>query len=628
LVSAKLIAPPNQNAASPSAEPGDAIQLTFQLFGGCTPDATHSSCDTTGTAKPAVPLAGVTQTLSVDHGFFTPNCVSPQATRFLDVASGTNDYANCTFNATPAAGTKVGDLKSSGTSTTVRTDDTGQFVVTLGIGKDSAFDSIGSLTAAIKTDGGLVPLQPGGFLTAGTPCTAGQVEIASTGVNGFVPAGPVPAGCQIDQRWTTNEQPLNGGTAKIAVQPSLSSPNNVAIITENNAAPATGTTAVNVPDVERVVFDVTLTDQFGNLTSNLGAAGANAATLTKTGPGKLWNCGLGALTSVNACTAQTNGGRTSNAQQADGTFTEAFNSVASYTSVAAQNPYQVDTAPNAGPANTGYGTVTPSVNDGTTKVVLSWTAPTTTFASFIAGSPNTATYAAGNGAAQTDTLTLNFYNQLSQPVVTFAVSPGNTVGTSTAVTVTATVKDQNGNPIVMGAWPTSLAIQVVRSGGNESSCTPIQDTNTNQFLFTNTSGTAGYTFSCDKAGLSTVTMVVTGPGGVALASGHEAITFTGAPPVSTIKEKPGLKLTSPKAHRLRVSVTTHPTLKHKKVNVYRVVNGIPHLIGALSTGSTGKGHLTIKGLKSGKVYRIKVLVKNVSSKYHSVYSKTKHHVVK
>jgi hypothetical protein len=594
------------------AEPGDVEQGTFLVMGSCTPVAPLVTCDN------GTPLAGLTVTVTVDHGFITPNCTQ----------GGITSYAQCSFSGTPAVGAQAGNLTSSGQSATFTTGVDGTFKASFGIARDTAFDKNG-LVAIHVTVANLPVMLPGDH-TAAVTCTTPTPSVVPALAGGpLVQNGPVKPGCPIDGAWTTLGQPLNGGTAKIAVVPSLSSPNNVAILSENNDTVTTGTTAVNVPDVDRVVFKVQLTDQFQNLTANGGsvAPAANAAKLTKTGPGQLWGCGA-AFTSTDACTGGGGNVDVTNTQQSDGTFTEVATALGSFTDANAQNRYQVDTMPNgSGNGNAGYGSVTPSVNDGTTTVVLSWTPPTTTFATYHAGTPTIATFTTGNGAAQTDTLTLNFYNQLSQPVVTFAVSPGNTVGTSTAVTVTATVKDQNGKPIVMGLWANSLAVQVVRSGGNEASCTPIQNA-ANQVIRTNTSGVAGYTFSCDKSGLSTVSMVVTGPGGVSLASGHEAVTFTGAPPVSTIKEKPGLKLTSPKAHRLRVTVTTHPTLKHKRVKVYRVVNGLPHLIGALGTGSTGKGHVTIKHLKSGKVYRIKVLVVNVSSRYHSVFSKTKHHRVK
>jgi hypothetical protein len=533
----------------------------------------------------------------------------------------------------------VGDLKSLGTTATVTTDANGQFTMSFAIGADPGFAANGNLPLDVTVNG-LPTLLPGA-LSSGTTCTTPTpFVLTGAGITGGFSTtigGPAHRGCPIDGGWTTNEQPLNGGTAKLVPLKALSSPNNVAILSENNFTPADSGT-INVPDPDRVDFEVSLTDQFGNITSDAGASpAANAATLTKTGPGQLWNCGTGGLSSVSTCTAPASGpgaGEITDAQQADGTFKEVYApAIGSYTNVAAQNPYQVDTAPNGGVPNTGYGTGGQiiSVNDGTTTVTLSWTPPTTTFTSFTAGTPNTTTgYTTGNGPAQTDTYTLNFYNQLSQPVVTFSVKPGNTVGTSTAVTVAATVLDQNGNPIVVYGGPRDpVTVQTLRTGGNESSCVPQQNgfNGGPLLLTTNTSGVAAFTFSCNAPGLSTVSMVVQGPGGVQLAQGHEAVTFTGAAPSATVKEKPTVSLASHKRHHLTVTVHTHPALGHKKVNIYKVVNGLPHLIGALGTNAAGSGHVTITGLRSGHRYHIRVLVVNLGARYHSVFSKTKSRVV-
>jgi hypothetical protein len=117
-------------------------------------------------------------------------------------------------------------------------------------------------------------------------------------------------------------------------------------------------------------------------------------------------------------------------------------------------------------------------------------------------------------------------------------------------------------------------------------------------------------------------MVVQGPGGVQLASGHEAITFTGPAPAGTITEKPTVSLASHSRHHLTVTVHTHPALRHVKVNIYKVVNGLPHLIGALGTNRSGTGHVTLGNLRSGHVYHIRVLVVNLGARYHSVFSRT------
>jgi len=611
----QVIAPSTQGTATaPFAQPGDVVQGTFKVMGSCTVAAGNATCDN------GTPLANATVTVTVDHGFITPNCTK----------GGITSYAECSFTTTPTVGGAVGNLTNSGQSASFTTNASGNFTASFGIGRDTAFDANGRVPMHV-TVAGLPTLLPGDHTTAQT-CPTG-LNVLPTIPGGGAPSvqnGPFPGfgGCQVDGAWTTNEQPLNGKSAAIKVVPALSSPNNVAILTENNDDAATGTTAVNVPDVDRVVFKVVLTDQFDNVTSNLGATGKNIAQLFKTGPGKLWNCGA-AFNTTDACSATGNGGRFTNAQQSDGTFNEAFAAVGSYTNVGAQNRYQVDTAQNgAGAGNAGFGSETPSVNDGTTTTVLSWTPPTTTFATYIAGTPVIATFAAGNGTAVTDTLTLNFYNQLAQPVVTFSVSPGNSVQTSTAVTVTATTVDQHGNPIVSIPGVTTTAVQVVRSGANEKSCTPIQNA-ANQILGSNTSGVTGYTFSCDAAGVANVSMVITGPGGVQLAQGREAITFTGSSIGGGLKtEKPKLGITAPKRHVLVLHVTTHPSLGHVKVHFYKVRHGLKLLVGADRTGPAGHAHLRIKHLKSGTHPKYTAKVVGLSDKYKSKYAKAKRHRVR
>jgi hypothetical protein len=643
-IGGKVIAPESQvltpNNAANFAEPGDVYQGQFQVDGSCTPSTGFTNCDnigTPGTASAPVALAGVQVTVSVTGGFITPNCIFPQSSS--GTITGTNNYANCSFTTAPASGGQVGNLTNSGTTATVTTDAAGQFTMSFGIAKDAGFNAAG-VVPLVVTVAGLPTLLPGAnqpAVTGACPTTPAQILTGIPGGTGstvVAGTGPVTTGCPINGAWTTNEQPLNGGTAKLVPLAALSSPNNVAILSENNFTP-TDSGTVNVPDPDRVDFEVALTDQFGNPTSDAGATGANASTLTKTGPGQLWSCV--SLTAVSTCTLPSTAGAPipGGVQQPDGTWKEVYApALGSYSNVNAQHPYQVDTAPHGGAPNTGYGTGGQkiSVNDGTTTVVLSWTPPTTTFKTFTAATSTAPAsvspapgYTAGNGTAQTDTYTLNFYNQLAQPVVTFSVKPGNTVGTSTPVTVAATVVDNNGNPIVVYGGPADpVTIQVLRTGGNESSCVPAQNgfNGAPNLITSNTSGVAGFTFSCNAPGLSTVSMVVEGPGGVQLASGHEAVTFTGPPPSATITEKPSVSLASNHRHQLTVTVTTHPALGHVKVNIYRVVNGLPHLIGALGTHANGTGHVTLTGLRSGKVYRIRALAVNLSSRYRSVYSRT------
>jgi hypothetical protein len=403
--------------------------------------------------------------------------------------------------------------------------------------------------------------------------------------------------------------------------PALAAPNNVAIDSENNFT-VTDSGTINVPDADRVVFLVHITDQFGNLTSDGSFFnGGNHPDLAKTGPGALYDC-IAASSSTDACSDRHLFG--TQTTQADGTIDQDYpDVVGSYLNVTSQNRFQADTS-DFGDSNGGYGDTTPSVNDGTQTDVLSWAAPTNTFATFIAGSPAVATFASGSATSASDTYTLNFYNQLAQPVVTFSVSPGNKVATSTAVTVTATLVDNHGNPIVGVDEPgvsdsDSGLLQVVRSGANESSCTPVQNLE-NETLFTNTSGVAGYTFSCDAPGVSNVSMVVTGPGGTQLAQGRESITFTGTA-VHTTVERPTVSLTSFNKHHLTVHVATSPALgASRTVNVYRLVNGLKHLVGQTHTGPAGKAALTLSGLRSGAKWRVSAKVINLGVNYRSEYS--------
>jgi hypothetical protein len=619
----QVIVPNNQDTANSSlAEPGDVIQQTFQVRGSCTPAGTDQNCDN-GTL-----LAGIPVTVTVDHGFITPNCTK----------GGVTAYAECSFATTPAKDTKVGDLTDSGKSATVNTGIDGTFKVSFGIKRDAAFDQAGVVPIHV-TVAELPTLRPG-ILAAGISCDNPMYIVPKIpgGVAPAITVGVNKIGCTQDAGWTTAEQPLNGGTAKFKVIPSLAQPSNTAIQTENNFTADT-TKAWDVPDVDRVVFEFLVTDQFDNLTQ---FASPKAPQLTKTGVGAVFACG--GFSSTNACTA---GGAfgTQTAQQ-DGTVTQVGPVFGSYLAnipgAFGQMRYQADTttpsAPGAmnqawpcvagGPgACVALPSANPGVNDGTQKDVLSWSPPTTTFASYIAGSPAIATYAAGTGTAQTETLTLNFYNQLAEAVVTFAARPGTNVQTGTAVTVEATVKDQHGNPIV------NQTIDAVRSGANESTCVPQQNVgnggNVTNPLFTNTSGQAGYTFTCTGAGVSTVSMVVLGPGGTQLAQGNEAVTFTGGNINGGQKvEKPTFRITAPKRHVLVLHAATHPSLSHVTVHFYKVKHGLKHLIGADKTGPAGHARLKVKHLKSGTHPRYTARVVNLTNKYKSKYAKSKRHVVR
>lgn len=638
LNSTTLIAPTSQTAGNGmgTAEPGDVLQEDFTLRGapipagqtGCTPATVAAQPQN---VCPGQVLANTTATLKVSDGFFTPNCTFPASTSPSSL--GLNNYAQCSFNSAAAAGGKVGDLKSLTDTLQVKTDNNGHVLVSIGIAKDAGFDDNGMVTASIS-DGTIVPVIPGDENAASSSTCASATGLAPNpglGTTGFADSATTPGGCPVNLVWTTNEAPLNGATAKDVVVPAIRNPNNNFITTENNDN-ATDTGTNNVPDVDRVVFMVQLTDQYGNLTSNKGAPSASQVSITKTGAGNLVACS--GFSAVDACTGF--GTAIPGAVQPDGSIVQLAQPVlGSYTNLVAglQNRFEADAnTPTAGGTTTvvdcypgtgcpGGGTSgNPGVNDGTQTDTTSWNPETTTFATgFITGSASSASF--GNetlgaaATASTDTLTINFYNQLAQAVVTFSVKPGHKVPTSTAVTVASTVLDQFKNPIV------NATLQVVRSGANEASCTPVQDSNSNQYIPTNQAGKAGYTFSCNQAGASTVNVVVTGPGGTQLAAGKEVIHFTGSSAHLT-REKPKLSLHL-KGHKLALKVKTHPAVHGKTVMFYRLKHGLPHLVGAAKTGKSGKATLHLK-LKSGKKYHFEAKVAGLkATKFNSKFSKTK-----
>lgn len=639
LISSRVIGPDSQSTVhSPGGEPGDVIQNTYEVRGGCTIPSGDVNCDT------GQPLANATMTVATDKGFFTPNCVTPASTGGTPF-TGVNNYANCSFSPAPAStGTTVvgNNLVNSGQSETVTTDLGGFFTVSLSIGRDTGFDANGLVVAHVTANS--LPSLNTGNQAAGS-CTGSPVGVPQLGGGGLV-GYTDPAGCPEDFEWTTREQPLNGGTTKIAVIAALAQPNNTAIQSENNFT-VDDTKTWNVPDVSRVVFVVHNTDQYANLTQDQTLG--NLPTLTSTGPGNLWSCTSFSSTSACATTGTELGVNPQpGAGQPNGTTTYTVPAMGSYLNNVAgsggQVRFQSDTSSTGGPFNSGWpcaagvacnlagpgASTQAGVNDGTTTVTDSWNPPTQSFTSFTAASgatPAFATFAAGSATtASTDTLTLNFYNQLAQPVVTFAVNPGNKVASGTGVTITATVDDQNGNPIV------NQAIDALRSGSNEGSCQPTQTVSNGGAvtspLVTNTSGVAGYTFSCSLPGASTVSMVVEGPGQTQLASGKQTITFTGVAQHTTV-ERPSVNLTSFHQHHLTVHVSTSPRLgAGRTVDVFRLVNGIKHLVGQTHTGPRGNASLTFHGLRNGATWRVAAKVINLGTQYRSEYSIAVSHRVK
>jgi hypothetical protein len=408
------------------------------------------------------PLANRSVTLTVNHGFFTRNCS-------VSGVGGSGSYANCTFNPAPTAGAAVGNLASLGTSTTVSTDPDGYFYATLGIARDAGFDDDGEVLATVTG----VATGSAATLTANNPGngTAGQNCTTSPG-NG---------GCTTFIEWNTTNSPLNGGTISF-----------VAI----DGGVLTGDPNF-VPNQNLRTYVVHATDQFGNLTD------ANGNILISwTGAGYADDCGY---TGPATCPRGTEGG----SFYVDGSYTNADEQdriVSSADEVLA----------DATPAENGLQTVT-----------AAWDAPRTVFTTFtpaVGNTPAVATFTADT-VAKSATVKFEFYDQAAQPVVTFSTTPSNTVAAGTVVTVSATVKDQHGFPIV--GYPVDFFV----NGTNVASCNPIHNPAP---VPTSDQGKAGFSFGCNNPGTAAVTIVVADGHGNEVARGVQNVTFTnGTPPPSS-----------------------------------------------------------------------------------------------
>jgi hypothetical protein len=145
--------------------PGDVVQYSYQLQ-----DAN------TGATKV---LKNTSVALSLDHGFFTPDCTGTAAT-------GTDAYSKCTFTPAPADGAKVGALKSLGSTLTLVSDASGNVTFSVAIARDVAFDQAGAVAATltgVANGGTKASTTKTGFTTAGvTPINGGAVKIVSAGV--------------------------------------------------------------------------------------------------------------------------------------------------------------------------------------------------------------------------------------------------------------------------------------------------------------------------------------------------------------------------------------------------------------------------------------------------------------
>jgi len=519
--------------------PGDVVEKTYKLT-SCGATTGNNIC-AEGTA-----LAGVSVSVALDHGFFTPACTSANG--------AVTNYANCTFNTTPAAGTKVGDIKSSGTSQTVTTASDGTFTVFEGMAKDAGFDDDGNVatTLTATANGTTLTDTNAGVSPSGTTCAA---------------ATP---GCPKTTAWTTNAAPLNGGSVSMAwvTTPALSS-------TATNEIQIGGTTEQNI-------LVLNLTDQFGNLTSGGGAA----VSLTGTGSGRLFSCA--SYTSTAPCTGIANGaftqpsGTPTYTIAANGSYTQTFSAGGATT----QNRYGVDSLG--------------AIPQGMQTLKASWNAPISTFTTFVAGTsttPAVASYGNPTPTAVTASVTNDFYKPVATNV-TFGTTPSNSVPAGTVVTVSATVKDQH------AIGMNNLPVQFVRSGPQTSSGTSCTATNSNG-IATNTAGQAGFSFTCTNPSTQVVTIIVQDNSGNELARGTQTIHFTGiTPPPAKKAIHASIHCSSPKKHVLRCKVTETPAFRGLSVTFH---SGSATW-GTVRTNSSGVAVLTKSGLKSHKVYRVSARV--------------------
>ncbi|HEX3901131.1 MAG TPA: fibronectin type III domain-containing protein [Mycobacteriales bacterium] len=510
LVSSMLLGPDTQSTSYQDlAEPGDAVQNVYYVSSACTPRAGEASCDAPNGSGQGVsvdgggPISNTALSVSVDHGFFTPNCVS----------GGINVYGDCTFAVAPAVGGEVGNLSNLGSTESVTTDASGEFTVTLAIGRDTTFDNDGSVLADV-TVAGLSPDEPGD-VPSNEPCDAGATLIFPPTLDNSTDPDLVP-GCPVETDWTTQEQPLNGGEARLVGVPAFPTTTGGLIPTENNVD-VSDTGTVNVPDVDRAVFDVRLTDQFGNLTSD--ASGNDLPALTKSGPASLYQCQTD-TSDTSACTSGTAVGAST---PTGGEYLDTF---VRYQADTSNSNLNLRVPCGAGEAScSATNTTTPGVNDGLQTDTLGWAAPRTTFNVNIAG---VWTYTATEATKATDTYQLNFYNQLNAPVVTFSATPDPTAGSVNAGSpdaLSAKVTDSHGAPVV------NQTVSFAPSGSNASSCTSPAT------VPTDSTGTAAYDLTCAAPGSASVLATVTSdPGNTQLATKTWTVTVVtppGAPSAPT-----------------------------------------------------------------------------------------------
>lgn len=618
----QVIAPENDSpntAASDSTEddsrwdddlptPGRPVQLTYTVRDLSTSGA-GTDCDSTAPDNfdtcSGNTLAFVPLTLHLSGAaFFTPNCQpedisetgSPQRNGAIAIAPVGNtpgtpsqgalvdgDYHDCTFTTTPADGVETGNLSSLGQSITVVTDQDGQFTVTVAEGRDADFDDDGLALVQLTATSGSTTL------TARSEGTGAAADANSCG-DAESPDNE-EAGCNSPIIFVS-EYPLNGDSATIV-------PVGSGTFTGAGSEPNNGTLehgkTNNLPNNQFRVFTVQLKDQYGNLTyddirhDNVNGCGQEAcggALVTLTGAGTLYVCSdYGDVNSNNdPCPLEEGAGfgTQSSGQQQDVTN-------GSFTDLDQQQRFAV-TAENFNSCAFGNNFANcDDLDTGSASVSVEWQAPITTF--WFSGTPKVFTGYHYLNDDLTDSVDINWFEQ-SPTHVTLTVTPSNTVKKGVVVTVTATVTDDQGNPVA------GTPIQFIRSGpAAQCSATSTPAAGQPGALATDNAGKAGFSFTCNDVSVQTVTVIVSDGNGNELNRKATDITFKGR----RVAEHPTLKCFSPRKHVIRCVVQTDPRVKGAVVVFRNAKNN--HFKGTDATNRHGRAHLVFKGLKSGKHHR-------------------------
>ncbi len=531
----QLLAP---SAPAAAAQPGDVFAITGSVWADCTAPSADNNCLTpTGswpTTAGTYPLDYGTQTQSATlNPTFLANTpvtiTAPGGFVFTKCTSAV--YNDCSLagnggTGTAVSGSQVGWLTTSGSTMKTTTNNVGQVTFYLTVQKDanlakygidfgSVTVTVGSATAALSET------VPGASASATTCPTIGVTDFQSAP---FTPAalasgadagvfspiyapghGPV-AGCASAQLVQTYSAPYNYSSPLVSAIPAKS-------------FSTTGST--NVPDVNTEQFHVTLQDQFGNPLGNQTATGVNI-TSTDNGGGLYYCANSTSLTTCNGSSGPVPDTTPTNTnvevQQStvlvDNGFTQPFVLRAptyNYYTATATNPDQG------------------AVLDGAQVVNVSGSLPTDVWQPQTPNSTVLVPNTTGTAAITASNFTINWYNQLAQPIVTFKVTPKATVGIGQVITLSAKVVDQFKNPIAGDR----VEFFFGGSGYNALIC--------QEGFFaptTNANGTAGDSITCSGNSTINATIIVTDASGNEIARGSYVLRFSGGPTVTKVYVTP------------------------------------------------------------------------------------------